>query len=177
MVLYTIGKLCKEFNLSRSTLLYYDNIGLLKASERSEADYRRYSEEDKSRLSQICAFREAGVPLERIKEILNNEGASEGYILERRLLELNQEIRFLRLQQKFIVEMLRSKNLSDRSIPMDKETFTSILKSMGLDEVTLINLHKQFEEKSPESHQFFLEFLGISDDEIKHIREYSREDK
>ncbi len=36
--MYTIKHLYKEFHLSRSTLLYYDSIGLLKPSERSESD-------------------------------------------------------------------------------------------------------------------------------------------
>ena len=39
--MYSISKLCREFNLSRSTLLYYDTIGLLTASERTRVNYRR----------------------------------------------------------------------------------------------------------------------------------------
>lgn len=70
--MYSIGKLCKEYNLSRSTLLYYDSIGILKASERTKSNYRIYSEEDKERLGQICLYREAGVSLEEIKELLNS---------------------------------------------------------------------------------------------------------
>ncbi|CQR75120.1 HTH-type transcriptional activator TipA [Sporomusa ovata DSM 2662] len=170
--MYSIGKLCREFSLSRSTLLYYDTIGLLTASERTQVNYRQYSEEDKKRLGQICAFREAGVPLNQIKDILDaDEGMNESTILERRLNKLNQEIRYLRLQQKLIVEMLKGKNLTDKKMLMDSQTFISILKSTGLDDETLNYLHIQFEKNSPDSHQFFLEFLGLADEEIKHIRE------
>jgi len=168
--MYSIGQLCHEFSLSRSTLLYYDSIGLLTASERSTANYRQYSEEERRRLSQICAFREAGVPLNQIKNILDTEGIREGDILEKRLLELNVEIRYLRLQQKLIVDMLKAKNLSDKKMPMDSQTFVSILKSTGFDENTMNNLHVQFEMNSPDSHQLFLEFMGIEDEEIKKIR-------
>ena len=52
--MYTIGKLAKKFDLSRSTLLYYDSIGLLKPSSRTESEYRQYSEDDAARLEQIC---------------------------------------------------------------------------------------------------------------------------
>lgn len=75
--MYTISKLCKEYNLSRSTLLYYDSIGLLKASERMKSNYRLYSKEDKERLEQICLYKGAGVSLEHIKELLNANKKNE----------------------------------------------------------------------------------------------------
>ncbi len=172
--MYSIGKLCREFNLSRSALLYYESIGLLTASVRTEANYRQYSDEDKKRLSQICSLREAGVPLNEITDILNTDGINESSILEKRLNELNKEIRYLRLQQKLIIEMLKTKCLTDKKMPMDKQTFISILKSTGLDEEAMNCFHIQFEKNSPDSHQFFLEFLGISDEDIKQIRKLSR---
>ncbi len=168
--MYSIGALCREFGLSRSTLLYYDTIGLLTASERTHSNYRQYSEEDKKRLSRICAFREAGVPLNQIKAVLDSDGVDEGSVLEERLGELNHEIRYLRLQQKLIVEMLKGNDLSSSKMPADSQTFVSILRSIGLDEEALNHFHVQFEKNSPDSHQFFLEFLGISDEEIRRIR-------
>ena len=170
--LYSIGKLCREFNLSRSTLLYYSKIGLLVASKRTQSNYRQYSQEDKQRLSQICALREAGVPLAQIKSILEQEGRTESDVLERRLTELNQEIRYLRLQQKLIVEMLQAQQQTDLELPMDGTTFVSILKSIGFDSNTLDRFHLQFEQNAPNSHQLFLEFLGRTDEEIKRIREF-----
>lgn len=174
--MYSIGKLCREFSLSRSTLLYYDTIGLLTASGRTQGNYRQYSEEDKKRLGQICAFREAGVPLSQIKDILDTGGINESSILEKRLNELNHEIRYLRLQQKLIVGMLKAKNQTDPKMPLDIQTLVSILKSTGLDEETLNHFHVEFEKNSPDSHQLFLEFLGAADEEIKHIRECSRQE-
>lgn len=173
--MYTIGQLCREFDLSRSALLYYDSIGLLIASERTGVNYRKYSDEDRMRLEQICAYREAGVPLLQIKDILDTQGQGEREILEKRLRGLNSEIRYLRLQQKLIVDMLKAKNLSDRRMPMDAEAFTSLLRASGMDEETLDDLHARFEKTSPDAHQFFLEFLGFGDEEIKSIREHGRQ--
>lgn len=175
--MYSIGNLCREFNLSRSALLYYDTIGLLTASGRTQSNYRQYSEKDKKRLSQICAFREAGVPLNQIKEILDNDGMNESNILKKRLNELNHEIKYLRLQQKLIIEMLKAKNQNDKKMLMDSQTFASILKSVGLDEETLKYFHTQFEKNSPDSHQLFLEFLGVADEEIECIRKFSRQEE
>lgn len=172
--MYAISELCSEFKLSRSTLLYYDKIGLLSASERSDSNYRKYSEDDRERLCKICAFREAGVPLLEIKDLLENGEKSEKAALEKRLDELNDEIRYLRFQQKIIVEMLKEKNISDKKMIMDKDTFVSILKTSGFREEVMEQLHKEFEKNAPEAHQFFLEFLGISKENIKHIRESSK---
>ncbi|MFC1747364.1 MerR family DNA-binding transcriptional regulator [Pseudomonadota bacterium] len=38
--MHTIGEVSKRFSISRSTLLYYDAIGLLSPSGRSNANYR-----------------------------------------------------------------------------------------------------------------------------------------
>lgn len=168
--MYNIGKLCREYNLSRSTLLYYDSIGLLKASKRTKSNYRIYSEEDKERLGQICLYREAGVSLEEIKELLDSNEKSETNILNKRLIELNDELYILRLQQKTIVKILKSKKFNDKVLMMDKKNLVSILKSSGIKEELLNNLHVEFERIFPNEHEIFLEFLGIDKDEIKYIR-------
>ena len=172
--MYSISRLCKEYNLSRSTLLYYDKIGLLKASGRSESNYRKYSENDMLRLGEICTFREAGVPLEQIKALLDSGGEDERGVLERRLNGINREIRYLRLQQSIIVEMLKVKNTDDRYAILDKELFSSLLASAGFDDEMMNRFHTAFEKNMPDSHQSFLEFLGISGEEIERIREHSR---
>ena len=58
--MYTIGQLAKRFQLSRSTLLYYDAIGLLPASSRSAGGYRLYCQQAVQRMQQIQLYRQAG---------------------------------------------------------------------------------------------------------------------
>lgn len=53
--MYRIGELAALGGLSRSTLLYYDRIGLLSPSGRSEANYRLYSAEDRERTTPSCS--------------------------------------------------------------------------------------------------------------------------
>ena len=55
----SIGQVGRRFGISRSTLLYYDRIGLLRASARTGARYRRYSEEDARRLELVRLYRAA----------------------------------------------------------------------------------------------------------------------
>lgn len=92
-----ITALGRRFGLSRSTLLYYDRIGLLRPSGRSEADYRLYSHADCDRLARICAFREAGLSLDDIAKLLDAD-TPQGPILERRLGEIGQAMTALKAQ-------------------------------------------------------------------------------
>ena len=67
-----ISEVAKMSGVTVRTLHYYDEIGLLKPSETTEAGYRMYSSEDLERLQQILFFRELDFPLNEIKEIMLN---------------------------------------------------------------------------------------------------------
>lgn len=67
-----ISEVAKLTGITVRTLNYYDEIGLLKPSEITEAGYRLYSREDLEILQQILFFRELDFPLSQIKEIMNN---------------------------------------------------------------------------------------------------------
>ena len=81
--MYTIRELCKISGLSRTALLYYESIGLLTPEARSESNYRLYSDDSAKRLERICTYREAGVPLAEIVQILSYESNDEREILGR----------------------------------------------------------------------------------------------
>jgi DNA-binding transcriptional MerR regulator len=108
--MYTIRDLCRISKLSRSTLLYYDALGLLKPAERSGANYRVYTEESLLRLAKICLYRDAGVSLYDIAALV---GAPENSdlnldILEKTLYLLSGEINKLRDKQKIIVDLIKA---------------------------------------------------------------------
>ena len=69
-----IGELADRAGLTVRTLHHYDQIGLVRASERTEARHRRYSEADVRRLYQVVALRSLGVPLARIARALEGDG-------------------------------------------------------------------------------------------------------
>lgn len=171
---YSISHLCKLFNLSRSSILYYDSIGLLKPSSRGTNNYRKYSDEDVKKLEEICKYRQIGIPLEDIKGLL---AASEGNIketLEKRLDELNIQISKIRSQYHLIISILKNENLMKRLQIVEKDSLVQILNIAGLNEGDMDMLHAKIEEISPEGHQIFLEALGIEKEEIIQIREYAK---
>ena len=172
--MYTIGDLVKAFNLSRSTLLYYHKIGLLTPSERSESDYRLYSEQDFDRMSKIALYKKAGLSLEAIAEILDSLDDQLSSILEQRLESLNLEMSQIRQQQRFILQLLGKNSLLKNSKVMNKEQWVEILRNSGMDQRAMGQWHIEFERTLPEAHRDFLEALGLSDAEIEAIKASSR---
>ncbi len=67
----TVSEAAKRAGVSVRTLHYYDEIGLLKPSETSQAGYRFYDDMAMAALQQILFYRELDVPLEQIGRILN----------------------------------------------------------------------------------------------------------
>jgi len=173
-----IGQLAKQAGISRSTLLYYDSIGLLRPSGRSGANYRKYTADDAARLEKIRMYRQVGLNTGDIGRILNSPRSGAREILERRFFELGREITRLREQQNVIVRMLKSTTFPGsgrkRLSVMDKEKWVALLRAAGLDEAGMEKWHTEFEKLSPVSHQEFLEGLGISKEEIEIIRKWSR---
>lgn len=172
--MYTVGQISKRFGLSRSALLYYDSVGLLPPASRSAANYRLYSDEDILRMEKIQAYRNAGLPLEAIAHLLQADAHSAPAILERHLLQVNQEITRLRKQQQVIVALLNSEQAFRDCRAMSKERWIALLAATGLDEEGMRKWHVEFEKMSPEAHQDFLESLGIEMAEIAAIRAWSR---
>lgn len=171
--MYTVGQLGKLFNLSRSALLYYDEIGLLSPSARSSSNYRLYSESDVRRMERIMTYRDAGLSLGVIEELLQADGASAPTVLERHLQKVNQEIARLRQQQHVISRLLGDTQILRKSRSMTKDQWIALLASTGLSEEGMDKWHIEFEEMSPEAHQDFLESLGIPQEEIALIRRFS----
>lgn len=170
----TIGQVAKKYSLSRSTLIYYDSIGVLTPSGRSDSNYRLYSDSDLRKMDRIMLFRSAGLPLDSIALLLDKEGGDLNSAFEHRLSSINSEIQGLRNQQNVILKLLENEASIQNARVLSKEKWVAILKASGLDEAGMKNWHIEFEKTSPEAHQDFLESIGIEDDEIELIREWSR---
>ena len=171
----TISSLAKICGLSRSTLLYYDRLGLLTPSGRSGAGYRLYAPADVEKLQEICLYRKIGIPLEEIKELLDTSDTTGTLeILQRRLRRLDLEIANFRRRQHTIVELLKQKQLQQGVEMLNKERWVEIMRAAGLTEKDMHNWHIQFEKMEPDAHQEFLESLGIEASEIEKIRQWSR---
>ncbi len=69
---YTVKKLGNLAGVSTRTLRYYDEIGILKPARINSSGYRIYGQEEVDKLQQILFYRELGVSLDEIKDIVIN---------------------------------------------------------------------------------------------------------
>ena len=174
MLMLTVSKFARHCGLSRGTILYYESIGLLKPSSRTEARYRKYTDSDLQRLRQICVLRNAGLTLADIREILSRRETEASSVLKRRLIELDAEIERLRDHQRAISRLLNVKTSLRRNDMITKDKWISIMKAAGFKEADMRRWHAEFEKSAPDEHQEFLQFLDIAPDEIRSIREMSQ---
>lgn len=89
----TVNEVSKLTGISVRALHYYDEIGLLKPTEISEAGYRLYDDEALEVLQQILFFRELDMPLKDIKVIIENPDLEKTQLLnsQRKMLVLKKE--------------------------------------------------------------------------------------
>ena len=95
---YTILKLAHLAGISTRTLRYYDEIDLLKPARMSSSGYRIYSQKEVDQLQQILFYKELGVGLDEIKQIINNPQFDDMQALQdhyQKLLEKRAQIDLL----------------------------------------------------------------------------------
>ncbi|BCJ98269.1 MerR family transcriptional regulator [Anaerocolumna chitinilytica] len=68
----TVKEMSEITGVSIRTLRYYDEIGLLKPTQLTEAGYRLYDNKSLEKLQQIMFFRELEIPLTDISKIMDN---------------------------------------------------------------------------------------------------------
>jgi DNA-binding transcriptional MerR regulator len=165
----TIRALARTFSLSRSTLLYYDRIGLLPADGRNQSGYRIYSQDAVERLQKIVELRKLGLDLARISTILDGTEAARHRLLAERAAEVQGELRALFEQLRLLHRVL-----GQASWPvalMDRQRWSHLMASFGLDETQMLEWHRAFERQAPSAHEHFLHGLGLPQKEIDAIRQ------
>ncbi|EFQ23070.1 transcriptional regulator, MerR family [Aminomonas paucivorans DSM 12260] len=160
----TIGSLAKRLGLGRSTLMHYERLGLLSPSGRTEGGYRLYGEADLRRLERIRTFREAGLPLQTIRELLDRpdpEGLDRA--LEEQLRALNEEQRRVRRRQARVCSLLSREAGGEAPSPKD---WVDLFARAGLSREDAVLWHRELERSFPELHHQILAALGYSESDI-----------
>jgi MerR family copper efflux transcriptional regulator len=68
--LLQIGEVAEQIGLSLRTVRYYEEVGLVSPSARSEGGFRLYSDEDVSRLALVKRMKPLGLTLEEMGELV-----------------------------------------------------------------------------------------------------------
>ena len=96
----TVKQVSRLTGVSIRTLQYYDQIGLLRPADRTQAGYRLYDDAALERLQQILLFRELEFPLKDIQKILQNPAFD-------RTMALEQQITLLVMKKQRLENLIR----------------------------------------------------------------------
>ncbi|WP_312371103.1 MerR family transcriptional regulator [Lachnoclostridium sp.] len=118
---YTVNKLAKMSGISTRTLHYYDEIGLLSPERISSNGYRIYGQLQVDLLQQILFFRELGLSLEEIKEIIYSKTFDQTLALENHLTALYRKKEQIDLLIQNVSKTIRA--VKGEIIMGDKEKF------------------------------------------------------
>ena len=125
---YTIQKLAGLAKISTRTLRYYDEIGLLKPLRTSSSGYRIYGEKEIARLQQILFYRELGLPLEKIGEIVTSDSFDEGKALHEHRRSLEERKKQI---EELLINVERSiEDYEGRTKMKDRQRFEGFKKNL-----------------------------------------------
>lgn len=91
--------------LSRRTLQYYDDTGLMD-NIRTAENYRLYRDEDLKRLWKIILYKEMGFQLDEIRKLLSSDESDMNNLLKIRAASVEQEISDLQRILAFIERVI-----------------------------------------------------------------------
>ena len=92
---YTVKALAELAGVTPRTLRWYDQKGLLRPRRTTEAGYRLYGPEEVDRLQNILFYKELGLGLEAVRELLDAPGFDRLAALQSHLTELEARRRRL----------------------------------------------------------------------------------
>ena len=144
--MYRISELAQMLGLSRTTLLYYEKLGLI-CGQRLSNGYRTYSDMDLQRLRLIQQLHSGGLTLKECKACL--EAKVERAVLLERLEHLDQEI-------------------------AQKQQSRDLLAAL-LGETSLNQWHETLDKLAPDAHIDWLIKQGFSETDAQRLRWLSKD--
>lgn len=91
----TVGRTADLVGVSVRTLHHWDTIGLVHPSDRTTSGYRVYSADDIARLHRVLVYRELGLSLADISQILDDPSSDAREHLRRQRVQLTDQIAHL----------------------------------------------------------------------------------
>lgn len=103
---YTIKQVAEDFDLSISTIRYYDKKGLLPFVSKNESGYRIFTDADLNLIKTIVCLKNTGMPIKDIRTYIEYVMAGPNTIEQRKTL-LKKHKRAVLQKQKMLTENLQ----------------------------------------------------------------------
>ncbi|MEU7614466.1 MerR family transcriptional regulator [Micromonospora sp. NPDC049204] len=119
----TVGEAAELAGVTVRTLHHWDEIGLASPSMRTTAGYRQYTDADLQRLDRIVAYREVGLGLDAVREILDDATAEISATLREQRAQLAERIQEL---QQLDARLERMTEAHERGILLSDEAQSEV---------------------------------------------------
>lgn len=154
----SISKVCQLVDLARSTLLYYERIGIISPHRNGENGYREYSKEDVNRLLLVKQLKLAGFSLKEAIKVIN--GSLDATTLQKRYTAVEEKIEAMTMSRDVLKSLIIK---TTGTIPGESENNCSEK-----------NWHAGFEKIGGQIHDQWLQSMGFSEKESTYIRWVTR---
>ncbi|KFI11184.1 methyltransferase [Vibrio sp. B183] len=144
--MYRISQLAEQVGLSRSTLLYYEKLGLIQGTRQANG-YRMYTDKDVQRVRLLQQLQAGGLTLEECLECL--ESKIDRNKLLQRLNALDEEIQRKQKAKELLSAMLGKNSMRD--------------------------WHQKMEEHAPSAHMEWLIKQGFSEKQALRLKWLSKD--
>ena len=151
---YRVHEFAELAGVTIKALHHYDRLGLLKPG-RTDAGYRMYAQRDFERLEQIIALKFLGVPLKRIKQVLDRAALElpDALRLQRKALEEKQV-----LLDRAIRAIRAAEDLVEPGKPADPAILKTIIEVIGMqNEIEVMKKYYSTEEAWEKRRRYYQE--------------------
>ncbi|GIU22384.1 MerR family transcriptional regulator [Shewanella schlegeliana] len=152
--MYRISELAEKVGLSRSTLLYYEKLGLISAKRQANG-YRSYSEQDLQRLKLLQQLQAGGLTLKECQSCL--ESRIDRELLLQRLKVLDDEIAQKQQARELLSAMLGMSSMREWHQTTEKQAphaHLDWLMKQGFDEKQALRL--KWLSKDMNEHELYM---------------------
>lgn len=160
--LFQTSEFAEKVGITARTLRYYDQIGLLKPTQRSAVGHRLYSEDDIIILQQILTLKFLGLSLEEIKKNIRIEPTELKLMLKMQRKIFQEKIADLEMIYKAISEAVELLNQESR---LDWEKFIHVIKVV-----------RTMEENKLQTEKWVKQFFSAEQSEQIKKREFTVQD-
>lgn len=170
---YTIQKLSNLAGVSTRTLRYYDEIGILKPARINSSGYRIYGQAEVDRLQQIMLYREMGIHLDMIKELMTSKDYDEEAALQQHLEALLTQRKQLDLLIENVKKTMDYKK--GRLTMSDKEKFEGFKKKLVEENETKYGKEVREKYGDQQVEQSNRQFLNMSREQYEEFEKLGQE--
>lgn len=119
-----VGQAADRLGVTVRTLHHWDAQGLVRPSERTGSGYRLYTERDLNRLERVVIYRELGLSLESIRDLLDDPASNVVTTLEDLSAQVEERIRQLQSLNDRVHQMITAQK---RGIPLSEDVQREVL--------------------------------------------------